>query len=436
LYHHFAVGVATTLVRQGIPSVVAMQFEITDAAAITFAGEFYAALSEGFPVDAAVAEARKAIYAMPNDVEWGTPVLYMRSPDGVLFNLTPKPAAAQETPAVEKSAAKKMKKGDAPAKTKAGSAKTKVRQEPHPPLPERINKKDEAVMIYIPAGEFLMGTDPAEIDAVWKKFDWREEWKQYTTRESPMHRVRVDGFYMYQHEVTNRQFEKFVKETGHKTDAEKGGFGWVWNFQKGEWEQHAGADWRHPLGKDTNIVGKMEHPVVQVSWNDAKSYCKWAGVDLPTEAQWEYAARGGNTGLGGKPRHIFVWGDEYPKKKVANVADESFKRKYGNLVIFNGYDDGYAETSPVGIFEPNGFGLHDMAGNVWEWCEDWFDENYYANSPLANPLCLTAGTCRVVRGGSWLVYPFAVRVASRDRYAPAYRYGGVGIRCVAVADFR
>jgi formylglycine-generating enzyme required for sulfatase activity len=298
----------------------------------------------------------------------------------------------------------------------------------------RINPTDGAVMVFIPAEEFHMGTDPSEIDPLWKKFGWKDEWKQYAADESPLHRVRLDGFYMYRTEVTNAQFQTFVSATGYKTQAEKEGFGYVWNGK--EWEKMEGADWRHPLGKQSSITDKMNHPVLQVSWNDAQAYCNWAGVRLPTEAEWEYAARGGNTGLNGKPRHTFVWGDEYPRRREANVVDESFKRKYGNFVIFDGYDDGYAETSPVGSFAPNGFGLFDMAGNALEWCADWYDENYYAKSPSVNPQGASSGQYRVLRGGSWYADPLDVRVADRLRLAPDYRLNYVGSRCVAVADFR
>jgi len=145
------------------------------------------------------------------------------------------------------------------------------------------------------------------------------------------------------------------------------------------------------------------HPIVYVTWHDAVDYCKWAGVQLPTEAQWEYAARGGNTGVNGKPRYIFVWGDELPKGKgeYGNFADESFKKVAPPWIILEGYDDGYVFTAPVGSFKPNGFGLYDMGGNAYEWCSDWYDENYYASAPDRNLQGPESGTRRVLRGGSW-----------------------------------
>jgi formylglycine-generating enzyme required for sulfatase activity len=196
-----------------------------------------------------------------------------------------------------------------------------------------------------------------------------------------------------------------------------------------------GADWRHPLGPGSDLEGKERHPVVQVSWNDAVAYCEWAGLRLPREAEWEYAARGGNTGLNGKPRFIFVWGDELPKGqgRYGNFADESAKKQFPNWFIFEGYDDGYVYTSPVGSFEPNGYGLYDMAGNVWEWCFDWFDENYYVECErqglIRNPTGPARGSMRVLRGGSWYDYPADVRVARRDWVDPRSRYDNAGFRC-------
>ena len=161
---------------------------------------------------------------------------------------------------------------------------------------------------------------------------------------------------------------------------------------------------------------KDNQPVVWVSWEDAKAYADWAGERLPTEAEWEYAARGG---LKSKK---FVWGDEWPPptKREGNFND-----------FFSGYDDGYAYTAPVGKFTPNGYGLYDMAGNVWEWCSDWYDINYYTKSPKHNPTGPNSGEFRVMRGGGW--YFSNTRdlcVAKRTYDAPFLTSVGVGFRCV------
>jgi formylglycine-generating enzyme required for sulfatase activity len=263
------------------------------------------------------------------------------------------------------------------------------------------NPIDGAEMVYIPEGDFMMGTDKDEIDQIWQKFGWKEEWKQYANDESPKHRVYVDGFWMYKYEVTVAQYRKFCNETERQMPPVEPPWGWQDN-----------------------------HPIVFVAWDDAVSYCKWAGVQLPTEAEWEYAARGGNTGLNGKPRYTFVWGDELPKGKggYGNLADESFKKEFPNLSIFEGYDDGYVHTAPVGSFNPNGFGLYDMNGNVWEWCADWYDENYYQTSPTRNPKGPADGAMRVVRGGSWYGDPIDARAALRGRNDPVGWYVSSGFR--------
>jgi formylglycine-generating enzyme required for sulfatase activity len=262
------------------------------------------------------------------------------------------------------------------------------------------NPIDGAEMVYIPEGEFMMGTDKDEIDQIWQKFGWEEIWKQGAKDESPKHRVYVDGFWMYKYEVTVAQYRKFCNGTGCQMPSEPS---WGW---------------------------QDNHPIVDVTYDDAVAYCKWAGVQLPTEAEWEYAARGGNTGLNGKPRYIFVWGDEFPKGKggYGNFADESLKKVSPAWTIFEGYDDGYVYTAPVGSFKPNEFGLYDMAGNVWEWCEDWYDENYYQNSPTRNPKGPADGTMRVLRGGSWCNCPNYARAATRDRYDPGFRLNINGFR--------
>lgn len=268
----------------------------------------------------------------------------------------------------------------------------------------RTNPVDGAEMLFIPPGEFVMGSDPEEIDRIWKRFNWNEDEKQFTKGEQPSHRVRVDGFWMYRNLVTVAQFRRFCDATGRSMPSAPT-YGW-----------------------------RDSHPIVNVSWEDAKAYCLWAGGRLPYEAEWEYAARGGNTGVGDRLRTIFVWGDLLPTDPVANLADESFKksRYYNspNFHVFSGYEDGYATASPVGAYPPNGFGLHDMAGNVLEWCEDWFAEDYYRDSPSNNPHGAISGERRVLRGGAFDTTPTITRVSRRLSNKPSIRHEEKGFRCV------
>jgi formylglycine-generating enzyme required for sulfatase activity len=269
----------------------------------------------------------------------------------------------------------------------------------------RVNPIDGAEIVFVPPGEFLMGSDADEIDRIWRRFNWPDEWKQHTQGEQPAHRVRVDGFWVYRKNVTVAQYRRFCTRTGRSMPAAPA-WGWV-----------------------------DDHPMVNVSWEDAKAYCAWARVRLPYEAEWEYAARGGNTGLGGKARTVFAWGDSYPKSRVANLADESFKKSHyyhRGFFLFDGYDDGYTHTSPVGAFPANGFGLHDMAGNVWQWCEDWSDEAYYRNSPAVNPHGPSRGKERVLRGGAFDTIPAITRISRRIRNVPGIRHDEKGFRCVWV----
>ncbi len=257
---------------------------------------------------------------------------------------------------------------------------------------ESSGTKDED-MLLIPAGEFLMGSDSGE------------------NNEKPAHIVYLDAFYIDKYEVTNAQYKKFVQATGHKEP--EGNIyvngNWVW-----------GKPWQ-----DKNYNGDNQ-PVVCVSWNDAKAYADWAGKRLPTEAEWEKAARGG---LVGKK---YAWGDSLPPpNNYGNFADETAKRVFGWSGIISGYDDGYIYTSPVGKFTPNGYGLYDMAGNVLEWCLDWYDERYYLNSPGSNPKGPNSGTYKVTRGVCWYNYedPTLIRIAIRLYEEPTFTSSFCGFRC-------
>jgi formylglycine-generating enzyme required for sulfatase activity len=207
-----------------------------------------------------------------------------------------------------------------------------------------ITGKDGAPMVLVPAGEFMMGSTEGDAD------------------EKPVHRVSLDAFYLDKYEVTNKLFQKFVQETGYQTTAEKEGKAWAY-VQDDTWTEVSGANWRKPEGGETVFVSNRdEHPVVSMSWYDAEAYCRWAGKRLPTEAEFEYAVRAGT-------QTTYWWGNGNPgSRRVANIADMTNKQRFPGRPwpIMDGYDDGYGRTAPVGSFEPNPFGLHDMIGNVWE----------------------------------------------------------------------
>ncbi len=256
-------------------------------------------------------------------------------------------------------------------------------------------------MVRIPGGTFAMGTNDG------------------LPFEGPVHSVTVSPFYMDAHEVTVGEFARFVQATGYKTEAEHFGWSGVFDPKQGAWIKGDGANWRHPDGPQS--TPKPNEPVTQISYADAQAYAKWAKKRLPTEAEWEWATRGGLIGK------TYAWGDELNPsgKPQANWWQ-------GTFPVNNTKADGFADRAPVGSFAPNGYGLYDMAGNVWEWVSDWFEEDYYQHSPKINPTGPRAGAERVIRGGSWMCslnYCRGFRAAARSHSTPDSGLNNLGFRC-------
>ncbi len=253
--------------------------------------------------------------------------------------------------------------------------------------------------------------------------------------ELPLHEVRVSSYCLDPVPVTNARFAVFVKATGYVTEAENLGVSAVFHLAyRGDprhvlhrvaatpwWLAVRGADWRHPEGPDTDLVRRQDHPVVHVTWNDAQAYCAWAGKVLPTEAQWEYAARGGLEGA------RFPWGNELTPcgKWPCNIWQ-------GTFPTHNSCDDGFLTTAPVKAFAANGYGMFQASGNVWEWCGDWFAPDWYARSARQDPTGPDRGETRVMRGGSYLCdasYCHRYRVAARSSSTPDSAGANIGFRC-------
>jgi formylglycine-generating enzyme required for sulfatase activity len=237
--------------------------------------------------------------------------------------------------------------------------------------------------------------------------------------ELPAHEVAVKPFLIDRREVTVGEFARFVEATGYVTDAERFGWSGVFDVEAGEWTRRDGATWRDPEAKGARAG--MDEPVTQVSWADAAAYARWAGKRLPTEAEWEYAARGGLAG------RRYAWGDELRPngKPAANWWQGRFPERDTG-------EDGFRGRAPVGSYAPNGYGLHDMGGNVWEWCADWYGAGYYAESPARDPAGPEGGEERVMRGGSWLCsenYCTSYRAAARSHATPDTGLNNLGFRC-------
>lgn len=289
---------------------------------------------------------------------------------------------------------------------------------PFRPAPEA---RSTVGQVKIPAGAFAMGDpfgdgDPAD-------------------GEAPVHTVELPAHHIDATAVSNAQFARFVKATGYVTDAEEFGVSAVFYLAVPTlstdvlhrvesapwWLAVRGACWRRPEGPRSSISTRMHHPVVHVSFNDAQAYCRWAGKRLPTEAEWEHAARGGRVG------NRYPWGDKLVSRGEwrCNVWQGDFPRR-------NTLEDGYLTTAPVKAYRPNGLGLWNTVGNVWELCADWFSPDYYLHSPVDDSRGPSTGERRVMRGGSYLChdsYCNRFRVAARSSTTPDSTAGNIGFRC-------
>jgi len=279
-------------------------------------------------------------------------------------------------------------------------------------------------MIRLEGGPFLMGADSDE------GFP--------RDGEGPVRDVVVDAFHIDAHPVTNERFREFVIATKYRTEAER--FGWSFVFQGhipperyaelvdktapgiSWWCKVNGTDWSHPEGPDTSVDSRLDHPVVHVSWNDAHEYCQWAGKRLPTEAEWEYAARGG------LEQKTYPWGDELTPdgRHLCNIWQGEFPN------VDTG-EDGYRGLAPTGAFPPNGYGIYTITGNAWEWCHDWFHPTFHLTGTRTNPAGPLNGSVKVMKGGSYLChksYCNRYRVAARTSNHPDAGTTNIGFRCV------
>ena len=392
-------GTAATLVGSGIPAVLAMQYEITDDAAIAFARTFYEALADNLPVDTAVADARNAMTLRNRfSLEWGTPVLYLRAPDGRLFDF-------KGQTMVEPIPLQPLAQRDVAAKQFEPTLNALIKADHS----SNIHYSRRHTLIYfdwvtIPAGEFLMGSN---ID----------EDPDTEGDELPQHKLYLPEYQISRVPVTVAQFEQFIKATGYQTTAERQGSASVWNDF--EWNDVWGANWEYPLGLGSDVKSKVDHPVTCVSWFDTQEFCRWANVRLPSEAEWEKAARSSDG-------RIYPWGNELQDDEYCN------------------FDMNINDTTPVNKYHKGAsfYGVLDMAGNVWEWTSsqwgwDWKKPDFgYPYNPHDGREDLHTAGFYVLRGGSFNLGPNLVRSAFRNWNAPNARRSNTGFRVARVETAR
>lgn len=288
----------------------------------------------------------------------------------------------------------------------------------------RVSSGSTDNMVKLDGGLFLMGTDTQE--------GFQRD------GEGPVREVTLDPFYIDAYPVTNSRFAEFVKATGYQTESER--LGWSFVFQghiskerydelveatvpgASWWCKVSNADWKRPEGPDSNIENRPNQPVVHISWNDALEYCRWAGKRLPSEAEWEYAARGG------LEQKLYPWGDELTPdgRHLCNIWQ-------GEFPVSDLAEDGYSAPAPVDAFPPNGYGLYTVTGNAWEWCHDWFHPTYHVSATRTNPVGPVEGSAKVMKGGSYLChksYCNRYRVAARTSNTPDSATTNISFRCV------
>lgn len=384
---------AAALVQGGLPAVLAMQYDITDLAAVELAQSFYEGLADGLPVDTAVADARNAVsLANERSLEWGTPVLYMRAPDGQLFdiNLAVGTSTVQNEDPENHGLLTNITTVYQSSPNREGSAPTE-QQVNHLPV--------EFEWAPISGGAFLMGSD-------------KQKDKDAYDDELPQHSVTVADFKIARVPVTVTQFAIFVEATGYQTTAEKEGSARSWTGER--WELVQGAYWAAPRGSESNVRDKADHPVTCLSWHDANAFCTWAtevyraagqpiAIRLPTEAEWEKAARGTDG-------RLWPWGDAPPDQEHCN-----FNKEIG-------------DTTSVKRYQTGIHGLYDMVGNVWEWTNSLHKTYpYQADDGREDPV--TVGN-RVMRGGAFGFARNLVRCACRGVSDPDVCFGFIGFRVV------
>ena len=291
------------------------------------------------------------------------------------------------------------------------------------PAEQEAREQVRARMVELPGGAFQMGSDYAEgfpLDG-----------------EGPVRAVTLRPFAIDRAPVTNEVFRRFVQQTGYRTEAERFGWSFVfWLHLPRErihelvadtvaatpwWCQVPGAKWDAPEGPGSKLDRRNDHPVTHVSWNDAAAYAQWSGQRLPTEAEWEYAARGG------LEQKLYPWGD-----KLRPGGEHRCNIWQGEFPNIDTADDGYSGTSPVEAYPPNGYGIYSITGNTWEWCADWFDAAFHRTAARENPTGPPDGSARVMKGGSFLChksYCNRYRVAARTSNTPDSSASNIGFRC-------